>query len=154
MVKICFHCLSNRTEHHDASNYALYSFVDSFGIDEYRACGRTGGLGRPLFGNESAGSASYTELGGGAYDMTVTGAGTDIWGKSDTGRFVFMPLAGDCEIMATIPAIPMTADYGEWAREGLMIRGSLMNSPGNEKHVVFIATTVLNRGTVGRPVSG
>ncbi len=83
------------------------------------------------FGNESAGSASYTELGGGAYDMTVTGAGTDIWGKSDTGRFVFMPLAGDCEIMATIPAIPMTADYGEWAREGLMIRGSLMNNTVN-----------------------
>ncbi len=83
------------------------------------------------FGNESAGGAVCTELGGGAYDMTVTGAGTDIWGKSDTGRFVFTPLAGDCEILATVDVLPLEELYGEWARFGLMMRGSLMNNTVN-----------------------
>lgn len=78
------------------------------------------------FGNESAGSATYSDLGGDAYDITLEGAGLDIWGKSDTGRFVFLPLAGDCEIMATIDALPLEEQYGEWARFGLMMRGSLM----------------------------
>ena len=82
------------------------------------------------FGDSTEGSSSYSESGG---DLTITvnGAGTDIWGKSDTGRYVFVPLAGDCEIMATLPPIPRDALFGEWARQGLMMRGALLNNAVN-----------------------
>lgn len=83
------------------------------------------------FGADTAGSSSTADLGGGSYDITLEGAGTDIWGQSDTGRFVYTPLAGDCEVVATIPAIAQDALYGEWARQGLMVRGSLMNNTVN-----------------------
>lgn len=83
------------------------------------------------FGADTAGSSLTTDLGGGAYDIVLEAAGTDIWGQSDTGRFVYTPLAGDCEVMATIPSIDQSASYGEWARQGLMVRGSLMNNTVN-----------------------
>ena len=78
------------------------------------------------FGADNAGSTSYSENGG-VLDITVTGAGNDIWAASDTGRFVFKPLAGDCEIIATVPAIPRETAHGEWARQGLMMRGATLN---------------------------
>jgi hypothetical protein len=91
------------------------------------------------FGADNTGGAAYSESGG-RLDITVTGAGTDIWGTSDTGRFVFTPLAGDCEIMATVPAIPQEALYSQWARQGLMMRGATLN---NAEHISFFR----NKGT-------
>jgi len=39
-------------------------------------------------------------------------------------------LAGDCEIMATVPPIPQEELFGQWARQGLMMRGAmLVNAP-------------------------
>jgi len=81
------------------------------------------------FGESTAGSSSYFESGN-ELTITVTGEGDDVWAKSDTGRYVFTPLAGDCEIMATIPPIPQEELFGQWARQGLMMRGAtLINAP-------------------------
>lgn len=64
------------------------------------------------FGESTAGSSSYFESGN-ELTITVTGEGDDVWAKSDTGRYVFTPLAGDCEIMATIPPIPQEELFGQ-----------------------------------------
>ena len=85
------------------------------------------------FGADNVGSTSYDDSNG--LDITVTGAGTDIWGSADSGRFVFKPMAGDCEIIATIPAIPRDALYSEWARQGLMMRGATL---GNAEHISLL----------------
>jgi hypothetical protein len=82
------------------------------------------------FGSDTAGYTSYTVVGA-ETNITVNGEGLDIWGKTDTGRFVFMPIAGDCELLATLPAIPQDALYSEWARQGLMFRGALLNNAVN-----------------------
>ncbi len=86
---------------------------------------------RPFGKDQHAGSASY-QIAGGITNLTVEGGGTDIWGANDYGRFVFTPVAGDCEIIATIPYIATnTTEYGEWLRVGVMMRGSLMHGAQN-----------------------
>jgi hypothetical protein len=81
--------------------------------------------------DQHAGGASYS-ISGGTTNLTVEGGGADIWGNNDYGRFVFTPLAGDCEIVATIPYIDNSStDYGEWLRAGVMMRGSTMHGAQN-----------------------
>ncbi len=94
----------------------------------------TGWVDMGFSGNGYGNEASYAVVGS-AVNITVNGSGDDIWGNDDRGRFVFKPLAGDCEIMATIPAI--TAPFGEWARVGLMMRGSIM---ANAAHISVFRT--------------
>ena len=42
------------------------------------------------FGDSTAGYSSYF-LSGNELTITVTGEGSDIWSRSDTGRYVFIP---------------------------------------------------------------
>lgn len=70
-------------------------------------------------------------LDGTATNITVKGQGDDLYGGWDTGRLCALPLAGDCEIVATVPPIPAGGAFGEWARVGVMMRGSPVNNAAN-----------------------
>ncbi len=103
-----------------------------------------GWLDRAFGNNEQGGAGSFT-ISGGQTNITVEAGGTDIWGTDDTGRFVFTPLAGDCEIIATIPWIATnTTAYGEWLRTGVMMRGSTMRGAQNIAALRAKGTTLGN----------
>jgi hypothetical protein len=55
--------------------------------------------------------------------MTVTGAGTDIWGASDQFTFVYKTLNGDGSLVARVVSIGSGSNT--WAKGGVMIRDSL-----------------------------
>ncbi|MBK8185307.1 MAG: PKD domain-containing protein [Candidatus Competibacteraceae bacterium] len=76
-----------------------------------------------------AGSAGYTN---GAY--TIKGAGTDIWGKSDSFHFVYQSLTGDGTIVARVSGLTNT---NAWAKSGVMIRESL---DSNARHAMVALT--------------
>lgn len=81
--------------------------------------------------DQQEGTATYA-LSGGQTNITIEAGGTDIWGSDDYGRYTFTPMAGDCEIIATVPFIPTnTASYGEWLRTGLMMRSSTTHGSQN-----------------------
>ncbi len=54
--------------------------------------------------------------------IAMNGTGTDIWGTSDEGRFVYKQLTGDGTIVARVEGIDNT---DPWAKGGVMIRQSL-----------------------------
>jgi len=86
------------------------------------------------------GSVAYTDAG--ELNLTVTGAGNDIWGQDDSGYYAFTPVAGDFDLIATVPSIPEIPEHGEWLRMGLLLRGSLRN---NAYHLGFLRV----KGTAG-----
>ncbi len=53
----------------------------------------------------------------------MNGIGTDIYGTSDQGRFVYKQLTGDGTIVARVDRLDSTTHV--WAKAGVMIRGSL-----------------------------
>ena len=73
----------------------------------------SGDIGNPL----AAGAASVAN---GTY--TVTGGGSDIWGRADQFQFVYQQVTGDVEIVARVASLS-AAD--PWAKAGVMIRQSL-----------------------------
>ena len=54
--------------------------------------------------------------------FTLTGSGADIWGTSDSFRFVYQPLTGDGQIIARVSSLQNT---NAWAKSGVMIRETL-----------------------------
>ena len=76
------------------------------------------------------GSASFTN---GTY--TLQGSGADIWNTSDSFRFAYQQLDGDCTIVARVASITNT---NSWAKAGVMIRESLN---ANSKHAMVVATS-------------
>jgi hypothetical protein len=54
--------------------------------------------------------------------ILMSGTGTDIYGTSDQGRFVYKQLTGDGSIIARIDRLDNT---NAWAKAGVMIRGNL-----------------------------
>jgi len=70
-----------------------------------------------------SGSASSS---GGVF--TVAGAGSDIWGASDSFHFVYQPLAGDGQIIARVTAMQNTSAN---AKAGIMFRSSLASTAAN-----------------------
>jgi regulation of enolase protein 1 (concanavalin A-like superfamily) len=73
-----------------------------------------------------AGSANHS---GGTF--TVNGSGTDIWGASDSFRYVYQTLAGDGQIIARVTGLQNTNGS---AKAGLMIRETLAD---NSAHVIL-----------------
>ena len=65
----------------------------------------------------AAGSASYADP-----IFTGKGAGSDIWGISDSFHFVYQPLVGDATIVARVLTQQNT---NPWAKSGVMIREAL-----------------------------
>lgn len=70
----------------------------------------------------------------GTSSITIRGAGTDIWDGSDSFRFLYRALPGDCTVEAQVASF--TAAHA-WAKAGVMIRESL--APGARN--VFLALT-------------
>ena len=75
------------------------------------------------------GGASY---GNGVF--TVTGAGADIWGTADALRFVYVPVTGNCTIIARVTSVQ---NIDPWSKAGVMIRESMAAGAMN----AFIAVT-------------
>lgn len=69
--------------------------------------------------------------------VTMTAAGTDIWGTSDQGRFLHRSMTGDGEIFVRVEDLEYV---NGWAKAGVMIRGSL---DANSAHA-FVARTGTN----------
>ncbi len=70
----------------------------------------------------------------GTSSITIRGSGADIWDGSDSFRFLYRTLPGDCTVEAQVASF--TAAHG-WAKAGVMIRESL--APGARN--VFLALT-------------
>jgi fibronectin type 3 domain-containing protein len=79
-----------------------------------------------------AGSATYSN---GMF--SVTGSGADIWNPSDAFRFVYVPVTGNCTIVARVTALQ---NVDAWSKAGVMIRASLASNAAN----AFIAVTPSN----------
>jgi hypothetical protein len=73
----------------------------------------------------SAGDLGSGTLAGSGYasgdTVVLTGAGADIWGTADGGRFMGQPLSGDGTIVARVVSLQ---DTDPWAKAGVMIRES------------------------------
>jgi poly(hydroxyalkanoate) depolymerase family esterase len=78
-----------------------------------------------------AGSAAYTYSNG---VFSVTGSGADIWGSSDAFRFAYVPITGDCTIVARVAS---EQNVDGWSKAGVMIRESLTDNAAN----AFVAVT-------------
>jgi hypothetical protein len=66
--------------------------------------------------------------------FTVSGAGGDIWGRSDGFRFVYHPLDGDGQIVARVVTLPRA---NLLAKAGIMIRDTLA---ANSAHAGLFVT--------------
>ncbi len=64
----------------------------------------------------------------------MTGTGVDIWGASDAFRYVFLPVTGNCTVIARVTGV-QNADV--WSKAGIMIRESLNANAVN----AYIAVT-------------
>jgi hypothetical protein len=66
--------------------------------------------------------------------FTVAGAGADIQGTADAFRFVYVPVTGDCTIIARVVSVQ---NIDPWSKAGVMIRADLGASAAN----AFVAVT-------------
>ncbi len=66
--------------------------------------------------------------------FSVGGSGSDIWGTSDAFRFVYLPVNGNCTVIARVLSVQNT---DQWAKAGVMIRSSLAANSAN----AFMAVT-------------
>ncbi|MGO4791603.1 PQQ-dependent sugar dehydrogenase [Paenibacillus sp. 2KB_20] len=77
------------------------------------------------------GNASYDPT---ADQFSVSGAGKDIWGKSDQFNYVYQPWTGDGAIIALVSS---QTNSHEFAKAGIMIRETLN---ADSKHVDLLVT--------------
>ncbi len=77
-------------------------------------------------------SVAVTETGG---KMSLTGAGTDLWGSSDQFTYAYKTLNGDATIIARVDSNGVGTN--RWAKGGVMIRQSL---DGNSAHAMMVIT--------------
>jgi fibronectin type 3 domain-containing protein/regulation of enolase protein 1 (concanavalin A-like superfamily) len=88
------------------------------------------------------GSASYSNT-----NFIVTGSGADIWGTADAFRYVYLPVTGNCTIIAHVDSVQ---NIDPWSKAGVMIRESLNTNatysliavtPGNGVSFQYRTTT-------------
>ncbi len=70
-------------------------------------------------------------------NMTVSGAGNDIWGESDQFQYVYQPVKDDVTIITHVVSI---SDGNDWSKAGIMLRQSLAADAAN----VFVTATRSN----------
>jgi fibronectin type 3 domain-containing protein len=79
--------------------------------------------------------------GGGVYFsngvFNVSGSGADIWGTADAFRFVYVPVTGNCALVARVVSVE---NVDPWSKAGVMIRASLEANAAN----AFLAVTPSN----------
>jgi len=66
--------------------------------------------------------------------FSVTGSGADIWGTADAMQFDYVPVNGNCTIIARVAALQ---NVDPWSKAGVMIRETLNANAANS----FIAVT-------------
>ena len=66
--------------------------------------------------------------------FTVSGGGADIQGTADAFRFAYLPITGDCTLIARVASVQ---NANAWSKAGVMIRESLNANAAN----AFIAVT-------------
>jgi hypothetical protein len=67
--------------------------------------------------------------------IRVAGAGADVWGTADAFHFVWVPLAGDGEIVARVASVQ---NVHAWTKAGVMIRESL--EPGSPHAFMLVSS--------------
>jgi endoglucanase len=80
----------------------------------------------------SVGLTGSAAFGNGVF--TVTGSGDDIWNATDAFRFVYVPVTGNCTMVARVVSVQ---NVDQWSKAGVMIRESLAANAVN----AFIAVT-------------
>jgi len=80
--------------------------------------------------------------------FTVRGAGADVWGNSDSFRYVYQPLTGDGQIVARITSLGNTNGY---AKAGVMFRQSL---DAGSVHAMMVLTPTYGAEFSRRTSSG
>ena len=66
--------------------------------------------------------------------FAVTGSGADIWGTADALRYVYVPVTGNCTMIARVTNVQ---NIDPWSKAGIMIRQSLNADAAN----TYIAVT-------------
>lgn len=94
-------------------------------------------------GAGSAGTAEYT-----SGTFSISDAGADIWGTSDSFRFVYQRVSGDVDVIARIDSI-VQADV--WSKAGVMIRASLA---ADAAHGLTLVSAARGLAFQRRPVAG
>jgi endonuclease/exonuclease/phosphatase family metal-dependent hydrolase len=94
----------------------------------------------------SVGSVGSTSYASGTF--TIDGSGTDIWGTTDSFRYVYQPLNGDGAIVARVTAIENTSPF---AKAGVMIRETLN---ANSAHALLNLKPDGNLEFITRPITG
>jgi endo-1,4-beta-xylanase len=69
--------------------------------------------------------------------FTLTGSGDDIWNTADAFQFCYLPMTGNCTIVARVTSMQ---NIDPWSKAGVMIRESLAANAAN----VLIAVTPSN----------
>ena len=92
------------------------------------------------FQNQDVGGPAIegsTEVSGN--EITVTGAGNDIWGNSDQFQFYYTTLVGDFDVSVRVDGLEGTH---QWAKAELMIRssGNSEEPRGGDPHISMMAT--------------
>jgi len=72
-------------------------------------------------------------------NITMGGAGADIWGTADEFRYAWKNLNGDGSITARVNSVLEVPGNGDWTKAGVMIRDSL--DPGSMFAAVYMAPT-------------
>jgi hypothetical protein len=105
-------------------------------------------LSLEVYGYPVMTTTAVSETGG---KMTLTGAGTDIWGNSDEFTFAYKTLNGDGSLIAKVTSNGTGSNT--WAKGGVMIRDSLT---GASTHAMMIMTGGAGNGASfqNRPVAG
>jgi regulation of enolase protein 1 (concanavalin A-like superfamily)/fibronectin type 3 domain-containing protein len=80
----------------------------------------------------SVGSTGNGDYSNGVF--TVSGSGADIWGTADAFRYVYVPVTGNCTMIARVTSVQ---NIDPWSKAGIMIRESLNANAIN----AFIAVT-------------
>jgi regulation of enolase protein 1 (concanavalin A-like superfamily) len=89
-----------------------------------------GDMGKPSIPGNVSGKKS---------NLMVKASGSDIWGNSDNGYFVYRPVSGDCEMSVRVTSLD---DTHPWAKAGIMVRESTGGPSRNVFHCLSSANGV------------
>lgn len=83
--------------------------------------------------------------------VRITAAGNDIWGSSDSFRYVYTQVSGDVTITARVASFDPNPNDTGWGKAIVMIRESLDN---NSKHAMTVASSGNGSHFQRRPETG
>lgn len=83
--------------------------------------------------------------------VRITAAGNDIWGSSDSFRFVYTQVSGDVTITARVASFQSNPQDTGWGKAVVMIRETLNN---NSKHAMTVASSGNGSHFQRRPETG